>query len=358
MNCREVAKFIYAFADGELDTEQNLQVLEHLNVCPTCARKVNLQSELRGRLSDLESGVTAPASLRAGVLAAIAAERAGTTADAPARAPRKSSSPAKGGAKRPVADKPAIWRRQWLQALALAAVIGLAFVSMYRTMAPTKPKPGTVGSVAHVTDTSPAAVRLANYVEKLHEGCAGEGVAHHDPNLGSAGDVDAVVATLSDRLGVPVLRMPHACGFPIAFESAHICQMQDSGGAFHDAAHLIYRRKDGQDLALSLISLPAMPEVRMLKHCSTNHCTILKPIDADEKAPMSVLAWNAKEAQVEVTYIFCAPLSAPDAARAINGISKHPVTAGIVPADGTLAFIPGAFGIPAMLQVPAPSPRR
>ena len=55
MTCKTFRKYLYAFADGELETRENLEALEHLNMCPSCCRKVAVQQALRGREVPLEA---------------------------------------------------------------------------------------------------------------------------------------------------------------------------------------------------------------------------------------------------------------------------------------------------------------
>ena len=47
MNCQSFRKYIGAFADGELEVSQNLEALEHLNMCPSCAARVTNINELK-----------------------------------------------------------------------------------------------------------------------------------------------------------------------------------------------------------------------------------------------------------------------------------------------------------------------
>jgi anti-sigma factor RsiW len=47
MNDKDVRKYIEAFADGELDVEQNLTVLEHMAMNPDATRRVMHQQQLR-----------------------------------------------------------------------------------------------------------------------------------------------------------------------------------------------------------------------------------------------------------------------------------------------------------------------
>lgn len=74
MNCTEVRKYLYAFADGELDTQTNLDVLEHLNMCSSCTQKVNAQQKLKERVGVVMGDEKSPEALRSSLGAMIARE--------------------------------------------------------------------------------------------------------------------------------------------------------------------------------------------------------------------------------------------------------------------------------------------
>ena len=63
MNCTSFRKYVGAFADGELDTKLNLDALEHLNMCPDCARRVSHVQELKAALKRVLPVEGAPADL-------------------------------------------------------------------------------------------------------------------------------------------------------------------------------------------------------------------------------------------------------------------------------------------------------
>lgn len=48
MSCRELSDLLYPFVDGELSVEQNVCLLKHLELCPSCAGRVARERELRG----------------------------------------------------------------------------------------------------------------------------------------------------------------------------------------------------------------------------------------------------------------------------------------------------------------------
>ncbi len=71
MDCKRFRKYIGAFSDGELDVEHNLDALEHLNMCPTCAARVAEVSTLRDSLRRAYGNMKAPPRLKAKIGAMI-----------------------------------------------------------------------------------------------------------------------------------------------------------------------------------------------------------------------------------------------------------------------------------------------
>ena len=51
MKCHQARKFVEAFSDGELDVARNLEVLEHLNMCPACTQRASDIPALKAALS-------------------------------------------------------------------------------------------------------------------------------------------------------------------------------------------------------------------------------------------------------------------------------------------------------------------
>ena len=39
MNCIDYLRDMYAFLDGEVSVDRNLEILQHLNLCAGCARR-------------------------------------------------------------------------------------------------------------------------------------------------------------------------------------------------------------------------------------------------------------------------------------------------------------------------------
>ena len=63
MNCPQVRRYLYAFADGELEVKDSCEVLDHLKMCESCARIVADQQALRGGLRRVTLQEPVPALL-------------------------------------------------------------------------------------------------------------------------------------------------------------------------------------------------------------------------------------------------------------------------------------------------------
>jgi hypothetical protein len=48
MRCPEVRDLLHAFLDGELDVDKNVGMLKHLELCPPCRERSEVEGELRG----------------------------------------------------------------------------------------------------------------------------------------------------------------------------------------------------------------------------------------------------------------------------------------------------------------------
>lgn len=68
MNCTDVRKYFYAFLDGELDVEKNIEVLAHLNMCHACSLKLEKERLLQKRVKETVGKVKAPAYLERKIL--------------------------------------------------------------------------------------------------------------------------------------------------------------------------------------------------------------------------------------------------------------------------------------------------
>ncbi|MHC4711798.1 MAG: anti-sigma factor family protein [Planctomycetota bacterium] len=75
MKCREARKFLAAFADNELDVRTNIEVLEHVEMCPACSARLERLQNLNQTVKSYIDSVRAPADLRPRVTEAL--DRAG-----------------------------------------------------------------------------------------------------------------------------------------------------------------------------------------------------------------------------------------------------------------------------------------
>lgn len=89
MNCREAARALEPYVDGELEPSFVLQVEQHLVECGACLERVELARAMKRSFRAAARGEAAPASLRARIAVSAAAVRA---AEAEEARPRKSPS--------------------------------------------------------------------------------------------------------------------------------------------------------------------------------------------------------------------------------------------------------------------------
>ncbi len=73
MKCTEIDHFVDPFIDDEFDERERAEVEMHLGACPACRQNVEVQGILRQRVREVATEVSAPARLRARVLAELEA---------------------------------------------------------------------------------------------------------------------------------------------------------------------------------------------------------------------------------------------------------------------------------------------
>ena len=76
MNCEEADRLLDAYLDGELELSQQLELEEHLSLCPSCQSRVQERQEFRTFFKANAPSFSAPALLKAKVLAAVRQEEA------------------------------------------------------------------------------------------------------------------------------------------------------------------------------------------------------------------------------------------------------------------------------------------
>ncbi|MGB0716624.1 MAG: anti-sigma factor family protein [Phycisphaerae bacterium] len=71
MNCTQCQKYLGAYADGELGVEKNLEVLDHLKMCPACVKRVASIQEMKVALQRVLPSDSAPPSLATSILSGL-----------------------------------------------------------------------------------------------------------------------------------------------------------------------------------------------------------------------------------------------------------------------------------------------
>lgn len=271
MNCKTFRKYAGAFADGELDVPQNLEALEHLNMCPDCARRVDEVGTLKSALRRWWSGHRAPSSLRERVATTLR-RAASWDAAAPALALVEDEDD--------VRRALAVRRSRLLVPMAVAAAL-LFYVAIFRYL-PGDPLPqGTMTVVS---------ARIVQDVRKQHQYCM-EHLSEHvlDPTEG--GNLADLSGRLSRDLKLRVLS-PNLRASGFEFVGYGICGVQGRPGA-----HVLYHRSDSGSL-LSLYTIARVPELQANTVAGPSGRRYF--LSEDEQA-FTVLAWH----DGEETYAAC-----------------------------------------------------
>lgn len=71
MKCTEARKFLSAFVDNELDVRSNLELLDHVQICQDCSRRVDDLKRLKDAVESYMSSVGAPREVKDRVLESL-----------------------------------------------------------------------------------------------------------------------------------------------------------------------------------------------------------------------------------------------------------------------------------------------
>lgn len=71
MNCRRVREVIFLYTDNEAEEEIQIEVRQHLHVCPACARRLDYTRRLLALLKSGCARDSAPARLRRRILTSL-----------------------------------------------------------------------------------------------------------------------------------------------------------------------------------------------------------------------------------------------------------------------------------------------
>ncbi len=87
MKCADAGRDMFAFLDGAVTVETNLEVLQHLNVCAACARRFEAEKRVEAGVGRALRDEPTPAGFRGRLDAALDRADAETAAGAPAARP-------------------------------------------------------------------------------------------------------------------------------------------------------------------------------------------------------------------------------------------------------------------------------
>jgi hypothetical protein len=279
MNCHAFRKYIGAFADGELEVNENLQALDHLGMCPDCARKVVAVDQLRDALRRVYGMATAPQHVSDLVGRAVEA--------------------AQGEATDEFADPPGITAllirlRRVLIPLGIAASILLA-VTASRYLRHERPMPGAVTVVTG---------RAVADIKDQHRECL---LRRHDrrhmfrPTFG----LRSAAIQLGNELKINVLA-PELTSFGFEFVSAGSCGVRG-----HRGSHFKYAAIP-TGAPLSVFSLFRIDGLGGDAVTTQNDLEYF--VSSDDE--LTVVAWH----EGRQTYAFCGPVSEPQMLGLIDGV--------------------------------------
>lgn len=274
LTCTAARRLLYAFADGELPVKENCDVLDHLKMCPDCARIVADQQALRAALRSLSNSDAAPADF---------VQRAYALVEPPRISQPNSSR-----------------RLQYLLIpVGIAASIAILTFVFWRSFAPAHSRPGAPVETRELVSSDTAASRVV----QVHEYCCNNHDQHHDINLphGLAGLSPAMSAHFNDVISVLA---PDFSTSGFQFESANYCGFKPR----NRGAHMIYvaHAEDADPKRLSFFSIPRWSYLdRCQAHKGLDDHDFRRFTVPDERTNYAVVAWHDNQ----TTYICCGEMS-------------------------------------------------
>lgn len=233
MDDKEIRKYLAAFADGELDVEQNLRVLEQMAMNPDATRRVMHQQQLRQQVDRVMRAMVPPIdeSLRDSI-ASLAIETASTSEDDVTG--RKSP----GG----ILARVGPWG-QWLPALAAAFLLAASVTFWILGQSETAP---TVAPITVVRAPNLLNAQRIQVLETRHEFCSQRiEELHNADRFGRIiGDLPSKITRFLGEQSTPILDLS-ALGYK--FGGAGECA---APGA--KAVHLVYRSNNAESEAGAL----------------------------------------------------------------------------------------------------------
>jgi len=227
MDEKEARKYLAAFADGELDIEQNLELLEYMKMDSNATARVTHQQQLREAVDrTVRSNTPAmPAELRQSIEKLVAADEAGEPS--------------------PVAGRIVpVWLSNSLSVAAVVAFAAMVmFMSATRTTVLT---PSDANAYSLITDT-----RASQFFSR-HTGCT-EVIERLHQYVDAPEELTAVPSFISQQLGSGVYDSLDLSNAGYEFVAAGDCRVPCK-----KAAHLVYRAKPetGRNDSISLWIAP------------------------------------------------------------------------------------------------------
>lgn len=267
MDCRKIRKYLYAFADGQLDVKENCELLDHLKMCPACTRVVDEHQALRKALGRMVGSIPVPAGLASSVRKQFVA-------------------------KRPVRRSGYDWRRVVPAAVIAAACALFATHTAWQFFRP--------GPSMRFTAPPKLGKRLARLVVGLHNRCCFQRDGHHRSDLSL--NVDSLDNEISEHIarhcGCELLAYaPDLSAHGYRVESANFCGIKGAplGG------HIVYAHDDNS----SMFSVMSVPNFSWAQQCGQDAPDDSKWFKESVTQPggprLQVLAWR----EGDNAYFFC-----------------------------------------------------
>lgn len=288
MNCTQAKKLVYAFSDGQLEVKDNCELLDHLKMCPNCARVVDEHHAVRDSLRRAYDSIEVPAALASRVRASL-----------PKRPERARAASERN------------WRVLIPAILATAACVMFGMSAVWQFLKDGRgftdfEAPPIVRGIAAATD-----------VASKHTECCLNGAHHRDSLPLDPGTLGSFIsAHYADRL---VAVAPDLSQFQFQLESANLCGVQRQ--ACKEGGHLVYASSD-KSVRLSVFSVPRWD---CLDKCG-EHQTISDGVRSytlaqDSGAPLTVVCWHRDA----TTYIVCSPLPRDSTLEIANHVRSIPL---------------------------------
>ncbi|MCC6581062.1 MAG: hypothetical protein IT440_11540 [Phycisphaeraceae bacterium] len=246
MNEKEAKRYLAAFADGELDIEQNLRVLAYVNMDRAAATRVAHQQQLRewtGRaMREMTPAMPAWLVEQLGRIGESDAADPGYPRDVP-----RSSSGVQEQNDTPPGNFPLDYffrGRGWSRGWAVAAVLALCALTIFASYLRS---PGVFHPINTTTSTTLVSDSLVEAMIQRHRACIESLDRLHSYPDGNPLTIEDASLRIGEELGRPVYANMALDGAGYQFVKAGPCSLPGP-----HAAHVMYRGGDARTGSLSL----------------------------------------------------------------------------------------------------------